>query len=62
MRSASSRRCREEYDMDLSEFREELENRCSNSSTRVMPARNVLDAPTEDLLQIEGLTEDKVGR
>ncbi len=52
----------EEYDMDLSEFREELgepllERLIEEGYTS---ARNVLEAPAEDLLQIEGLTEDKV--
>ncbi len=52
----------EEYDMDLSEFREELgepllERLIEEGYTS---ARNVLEAPAGDLLQIEGLTEDKV--
>jgi N utilization substance protein A len=52
----------EEYDMDLSEFREELgepllERLIEEGYTT---ARNVLEAPVADLLQIEGLTEEKV--
>jgi transcription termination/antitermination protein NusA len=52
----------EEYDMDLSEFREELgepllERLIEEGYTT---ARNVLEAPVEDLLQIEGLNEEKV--
>lgn len=52
----------EEYDMDLSEFRDELgepllERLIEEGYTT---ARNVLEAPLEDLLQIEGLTEEKV--
>ena len=52
----------EEYDMDLSEFREELgepllERLIEEGYTTV---RNVLEAPAEDLLQIEGLSEEKV--
>ena len=52
----------EEYDMDLSEFREELgepllERLIEEGYTS---ARNVLEAPAEDLLEIEGLTEDKI--
>jgi N utilization substance protein A len=52
----------EEYDMDLSEFREELgepllERLIEEGYTT---ARNVLEASVEDLLQIEGLTDEKV--
>ncbi len=52
----------EEYDMELSEFREELgepllERLIEEGYTT---ARNVLEAPAEDLLEIEGLTEDKI--
>lgn len=52
----------EEYDMDLSEFREELgepllERLIEEGFTT---ARNVLDAPVGDLLQIEGLSEEKI--
>ncbi len=53
----------EEYDMDLSEFRDELgepllERLIEEGYTT---ARNVIDAPAEELLVIEGLTEEKVG-
>ena len=53
----------EEYDMDLSEFRDELgepllERLIEEGYTT---ARNVIDAPAEDLLVIEGLTEEKIG-
>ena len=52
----------EEYDMDLSEFREELgepllERLIEEGYTT---ARNVLEAPAADLLQIEGLTDEKI--
>lgn len=52
----------EEYDMDLDEFREELGEPLYE---RLMDegyetARKVIDADTEDLLLIEGLTEEKV--
>jgi N utilization substance protein A len=52
----------EEYDMDLSEFRDELgepllERLIEEGYTT---ARNVLEAPAEDLLEIEGLSEDKI--
>ena len=53
----------EEYDMDLSEFRDELgepllERLIEEGYTT---ARNVIDAPAEELLVIEGLTEEKIG-
>jgi len=53
----------EEYDMDLSEFREELgepllERLIEEGYTT---ARNVIEAPLESLLEIEGLNEEKVG-
>jgi len=53
----------EEYDMDLSEFREELgepllERLIEEGYTT---ARNVIEAPMESLLEIEGMNEDKVG-
>ncbi len=52
----------EEYDMDLDEFREELGEPLYE---RLMDegyetARKVIEANTEDLLLIEGLTEEKV--
>lgn len=52
----------EEYDMDLSEFRDELgepllERLIEEGYTT---ARNVLEAPAADLLEIEGLTEEKI--
>jgi N utilization substance protein A len=52
----------EEYDMDLSEFREELGEPLLERLIEegYSTARNVLEAPVADLLQIEGLTEEKV--
>lgn len=52
----------EEYDMDLGEFREELgeplyERLVDEGYTT---ARNVLDADIDSLLEIEGLTEDRI--
>jgi len=52
----------EEYDMDLEEFREELgiplyERLVDEGYTTI---RRVLEAPVDDLLEIDGLTEDKI--
>jgi N utilization substance protein A len=52
----------EEYDMDLDEFREELgeplyERLVDEGYTTI---RRVLEAPVDDLLEIDGLTEDKI--
>ncbi|MDI6767232.1 MAG: transcription termination factor NusA [Bacteroidota bacterium] len=52
----------EEYDMDLGEFREELgellyERLVDEGYTT---ARNVIDADLDGLLEIEGLTEDRI--
>ncbi len=52
----------EEYDMDLGEFREELgeplyERLVDEGYTS---ARNVIDADLDGLLEIEGLTEDRI--
>ncbi len=53
----------EEYDMDLSEFRDELGEPLLERLIEegYATARNVIDAPAEELLVIEGLTEEKIG-
>ncbi len=52
----------EEYDMDLEEFREELGEPLYERliDEGYETARKVLEADLEDLLEIEGLTEDKI--
>ena len=54
----------EEYDMDLDEFREELGEPLFERlvDEGFDTARKVIDATSESLLQIEGLTEEKVGQ
>ncbi len=53
----------EEYDMDLDEFREELGEPLFERlvDEGFDTARKVIEAPSEKLLEIEGLTEEKVG-
>ncbi len=53
----------EEYDMDLDEFREELGEPLFERlvDEGFDTARKVIEAPAEKLLEIEGLTEEKVG-
>ncbi|MBI3765874.1 MAG: transcription termination/antitermination protein NusA [Ignavibacteriales bacterium] len=52
----------EEYDMDLEEFREELGEPLLERliDEGYETARKVIEAPLDDLLEIEGLTEEKV--
>lgn len=52
----------EEYDMDLEEFREELGEPLYERliDEGYETARKVLEATMDDLLEIEGLTEDKI--
>ncbi len=52
----------DEYDMDLAEFREELgeELYVRLVDEGYETARNVLEANMDDLLEVEGLTEEKV--
>jgi N utilization substance protein A len=52
----------DEYDMDLAEFREELGEPLLERlvDEGYETARNVLEASTEDLLEIEGLNEEKI--
>ncbi len=53
----------EEYDMDLDEFREELGEPLLERlvDEGFDSARKVIEAPTQKLLEIEGLTEERVG-
>jgi transcription termination/antitermination protein NusA len=52
----------EEYDMDLGEFREELGEALYERLLEegYETARKIIDAETDDLLAIEGLTEEKI--
>ncbi len=54
----------EEYDMDLDEFREELGEPLFERlvDEGFDTARKVIEATSESLLQIEGLTEEKIGQ